>query len=90
MNNMTSLFPEGCRPSKEQADYILNTNEDNKVVIFKGAVYSDTSSVIHLETKKDKMGGRCRYQLKQAGHSGQWARRFVDYQQNSDHSWNVF
>ena len=80
MNNMTSLFPEGCRPCKEQADYILNTNEDNKVVIFEGAVYSDTSSVIHLETKKDKQGGRCRYQLKQAGHSGQWARKYVDYQ----------
>jgi hypothetical protein len=72
MNNMTSLFPEGSRPSQEQVDYILNTNEDNKVVLFEGAIYSDTCSVINLETKKDKLGGRCRYQLKQAGHSGQF------------------
>jgi hypothetical protein len=34
MNNMTMLFPESCRPCQEQGDYILQTNEDNKVVLF--------------------------------------------------------
>jgi hypothetical protein len=82
MNNITSLFPEGCQPSQEQADYILSTNEDNKVVIFEGAIYSDTCSVINLETKKDKLGGCCQYQLKQAGLSGQFAGKYVDYQKN--------
>jgi hypothetical protein len=37
MNNMTMLFPESCRPCLEQGDYILQTNEDNKVVLFEGA-----------------------------------------------------
>jgi hypothetical protein len=63
MNNMTALFPESCRPTKEQADYILQTNEDNKNVIFEGAQFCDTSSFVNNETKKDKLGGRCRYQL---------------------------
>jgi hypothetical protein len=57
MNKMTSLFDNNCRPTKEQSDYILNTNEDNKHVIFEGAVLHDNSSVIDLETKKDKLGG---------------------------------
>jgi hypothetical protein len=74
------LFPESCRPCLEQGDYILQTNEDNKVVLFEGAVYSDTSSVINLETKKDKLGGRCRYQLKHGAHSGQFAKTIVEYQ----------
>ncbi len=32
------------------------------------------------ETKKDTLGGRCRYQLKLGGHSGTYQRKFVEYQ----------
>jgi hypothetical protein len=31
---MKELFTEDCQPSKEQADYILKTNLDNKFCIF--------------------------------------------------------
>jgi hypothetical protein len=79
MNNMTSLFDNNyCRPTKEQSNYILNTNDDNKNVIFEGAVLHDNSSVINLETKKDKLRGRARFQLKSAGHSGTWAKKYLD------------
>ena len=78
MDNMASLFDNNCKPTKEQSDYILNTNDDNKNVIFEGAVLHDNSSVISLETKKDKLGGRARFQLKPAGHSGQWGKKYVD------------
>ncbi len=74
MNNMTTsmLFPESCRPCQEQGDYILQTNEDNKVVLFEGAVYSDTSSVINLETKKMN-----REVTVATNCSGQLARKFA-------------
>ena len=78
MNNMASLFDNNSKPTKEQSDYILNTNEDNKNVIFEGAVLHDNSSVISLETKKDKLGGRARFQLKAAGHSGTWGKKYLD------------
>ena len=80
MNNMTDLFSESCRPTQEQADYILQTNEDNKVVIVEGALFSDASSWVNLDMKKDKLGGRCRYQLKLGGHSGAYQKKFVEYQ----------
>ena len=59
-------------------NYILQTNEDNKNVIFEGAVLHDNSSAVNLETKKDKLGGRARFQLKSAGHSGTWGKKYVD------------
>jgi hypothetical protein len=81
MNDWGNSLCDGtCNPTVEQAEYILQTNEDNKVVLFEGAVLHDSSSVIDLETKKDKLGGRARYQLKPSGHSGQWGKRYVEYQ----------
>ena len=67
MNNMASLFDAGCKPTQEQCNYILQTNDDNKNVIFEGAVLHDNSSAVNLETKKKKLGGRARFQLKSAG-----------------------
>jgi hypothetical protein len=37
MDNMCELFDASCKPSKEQSEYILKTNEDNKQVIFDNA-----------------------------------------------------
>ena len=67
MNNMSSLFDNNCKPTQEQSDYILNTNDDNKNVIFEGAVLHDNSSVISLETKKDKLGGACSLPIEACG-----------------------
>ncbi len=76
--NMKQLFTADCQPSKEQADYILKTNLDNKFVIFDNAVWSDTSSSISLEQKLlDRIGARM--QLKAANHSGKWQNVFLDY-----------
>jgi hypothetical protein len=58
MNDWLFLYDEACKPSSEQADYILLTNEDNKAVIFEGAILHDSSSVIDLESRRDKLGGR--------------------------------
>jgi hypothetical protein len=90
MNNMTDLFSESCRPTQEQADYILQTNEDNKVVIFEGALFSDLSSYVNLDMKKDKLGGRCRYQLKLGGHSGAYQKNLLSIRKNTSLSFNVF
>ncbi len=43
MDNMCELFDASCKPSKEQSEYILKTNEDNKQVIFDNAIWSDTT-----------------------------------------------
>jgi hypothetical protein len=80
MNDWPSLCEEDCKPSSEQAEYILLTNEENKAVIFEGAILHDTSSVIDLESRRDKLGGRARMQLKPSGHTGARGRGFVDYQ----------
>jgi hypothetical protein len=66
--NMKELFDDDCKPSREQADYILKTNLDNKFAIFDNAVWKDTSSSICLEEKHDCIGARM--QLKAANHSG--------------------
>jgi hypothetical protein len=66
-----SLCDGTCNPTVEQAEYILQTNEDNKVVLFEGAILHDSSSAIDLETKRNKLGGRARYQLKPSEHNGQ-------------------
>ncbi len=34
--------------------------------------------MISLETKKDKLGGRARFQLKTVGHSGPWRKKYLD------------
>lgn len=80
MDDWPSLCDDTCRPTQEQADYILQTNEDNKHVIFENAVLHDFSSVIGLDTKRDKLGGRARMQLKPTGHSGPKGRGYVEYQ----------
>ncbi len=77
MDNMCDLFDLNCKPSKEQCEYILKTNEDNKQVIFENTVWADTTSSIGLETKSERAGGRMI--LKQAGHSVKWGKYFVDY-----------
>ena len=77
LDNICELFDETCKPSKEQCEYILKTNEDNKQVIFENAIWSDITSSIGLETKSERVGARM--MLKQAGHSGKWAKYFVDY-----------
>ncbi len=41
MNDMQSLFPSSCRPSKEQRDYILEFGNHQKEVIFEGAKLSN-------------------------------------------------
>ena len=74
---MKDLFTNDCQPSKEQADYILKTNLDNKFGIFDNAVWSDTSSSISLEQKFDRLGARM--QLKASNHSGKWQKVFLDY-----------
>jgi hypothetical protein len=74
---MKDLFTNDCQPSKEQADYILKTNLDNKFGIFDNAVWSDTSSSISLEQKFDRVGARM--QLKASNHSGKWQKIFLDY-----------
>ena len=44
MNDWGNSLCDGtCNPTVEQAEYILQTNEDNKVVLFEGAVLHDSS-----------------------------------------------
>jgi hypothetical protein len=64
MDDWAALCDEACKPCLEQAEYILQTNDDNKHVIFENAVLHDNSAVIDLDTKRDKLGGRARMQLK--------------------------
>jgi hypothetical protein len=80
MDDWASLCDESCKPSLEQAEYILQTNEDNKYVIFENAVYHANSAVIDLDTRRDKLGGRARMQLKPSGHSGTKGRAYPEYQ----------
>jgi hypothetical protein len=64
-----------------QAEYILQTNEENKYVIFENAVLHDNSAIIiDLDTKRDKLGGRARMQLKPSGHTGTKSRGYPEYQ----------
>ncbi len=69
MDDWASLCDEACKPCLEQAEYILQTNDDNKHVIFENAVLHDNSAVIDLDTKREKLGGRARMQLKPSGGS---------------------
>ena len=77
LDNMCELFDETCKPCKEQCEYIIRTNEDNKQVIFENAIWSDVTSSIGLDVKSDRVGARM--MLKPAGHSGKWGKIFVDY-----------
>jgi hypothetical protein len=53
MDDWLSLCDEAYKPSMEQAEYRLQTNEDNKYVIFENAVLHDSSAVIDLDTPRE-------------------------------------
>jgi hypothetical protein len=78
MDDWASLCDDTCKPCLEQAEYILQTNEDNKYVIFENAVLHDNSAVIDLDTKREKLGGRARMQLKPSRHTGTKGRGFPE------------
>jgi hypothetical protein len=61
MNDMQSLFPPSCRPSKEQRDFIFECGNECKEVIFEGAKLSnDNPSILPYF---DKVATHTRKQL---------------------------
>jgi hypothetical protein len=51
IKNMKELFDDDCKPSREQADYILKTNLVNKFATFDNAVWKDTF-IFHMFGRK--------------------------------------
>jgi hypothetical protein len=49
-------------------------------VIFENAIFYDNSAVIGLDTKRDRLGGKARMQLKPGGHTGTKGREYPEYQ----------